>query len=97
MSMENCEDPIEAKESADQILGDINESQVVDGKVMQQFKQCLDISLSNFYSSIRYKLNVTLHKILVSELMHLVFLNEINSFIGMEKDNMHSYTVYLNV
>lgn len=81
MSMENCEDPIEAKESADQILGDINESQVV-GKVMQQFKQCLDISLSNFYSSIRYKLNVTLHKILVSELMHLVFLNKIRLILS---------------
>lgn len=82
MSMENCEDPIEAKESADQILGDINESQVVDGKVMQQFKQCLDISLSNFYSSIRYKLNVILHKILVSELMHLVFLNKIRLILS---------------
>lgn len=62
ISMENCEDPIEAQESADQTVGDVNKSQDFDGKVMQQFKQCLDISLSNFYSSIRYKLNFTFHK-----------------------------------
>nr|XP_011439501.2 polyamine-modulated factor 1 [Crassostrea gigas] len=94
MSMENCEDPIEAKESADQILGDVNESQVVDGKVMQQFKQCLDISLSNFYSSIRFSLfKEHLHPLRKRhpqdlKKMHAQFLAQLNANIAEEIDWM---------